>query len=128
MEKVFEFPAGLFGFPNVKRYVVEDVAGGGDIFKQLVSLEDPSVGFTLVFPFALFPEYTPDIPDGELKEIGAEGAEQVLLYAIANVPEQFREATANLRAPVLFNPFTRKGRQIILSDDRYKTRERLFKA
>ncbi|MFZ5815815.1 MAG: flagellar assembly protein FliW [Bacillota bacterium] len=126
-EKVFEFPAGLFGFPTVKRYIVEEIPGGGDIFKQLVALDDPDLAFTLVFPFPLFPEYAPDIPDEELREVGAESTEQILLYAIANVPQQFKEATANLRAPLIFNPFTRKGRQLILTDDRYTTRERLFK-
>lgn len=128
MDKVFEFSAGLYGFPNLKRYVVEEIPGGGDIFKQLISVDDPTVGFTLVFPNALFPEYAPDIPAEDLKAVDAEGPEQVMLYAIANVPDQFRDATANLRAPILFNPFTRKGRQVILADDRYRTRERLFKA
>ena len=59
--------------------------------------------------------------------MGAESPDQVLLYAIANVPPQdFRAATANLRAPLLFNPFTRKGRQVILADEQYRIREPLF--
>jgi len=126
MENVFEFPAGLYGFPDIKRYVVADIPGGGDIFRQLLAVDNPDVGFTLVYPFALFPDYNPDIPAEDLEAVGAQNAEQVLLYAIAQVPAEFRESTANLRAPVLFNPFTRIGRQIILADDRYKTRERLF--
>ncbi|MFB5083630.1 flagellar assembly protein FliW [Symbiobacterium thermophilum] len=126
MDNVFEFPAGLYGFPDLKCFVVVDVPGAGDVVKQLVSTEDPNVGFTLVFPFAFFPRYSPDIPEEELVAVGAESAEQVLLYAIASVPEDFRKATANLRAPVLFNPFTRKGRQVILGDDRYGIREPLF--
>ncbi|MEW8976988.1 MAG: flagellar assembly protein FliW [Symbiobacterium sp.] len=126
MENVFEFPAGLYGFPDLKRFVVADVPGGGDVFKQLLALDQPEVGFTLVYPLAFFPDYDPDIPPEDLEAVGAENPEQVLLYAIARVPESVQEATANLRAPLLFNPFTRKARQIILSDDRYQTRERLF--
>lgn len=128
MENVFEFPAGLYGFPDIKRYVVADIPDGGDVFKQLLAVDHPDVGFTLVYPFALFPDYTPDIPADDLAAVGAQDADQVVLYAIAQVPAEFREATANLRAPLLFNPFTRIGRQIILADDRYHTRARLFQA
>ena len=127
MDKIFEFPAGIYGFPGLKRFMVVDIPGAGDVFKQLVAADDPNVGFTLVFPFALFPTYNPDIPAEELVAVGAESAEQVLLYAIASVPEDFWKATANLRAPLLFNPFTRKGRQVILADDRYGIREPLFR-
>ncbi|MGE5672743.1 MAG: flagellar assembly protein FliW [Mycobacterium leprae] len=126
--KAFEFPSGIFGFPMVKRYVIAEVPGGGDIFKQMIALDQPDLGFTLVSPFAFFPDYAPDIPDEELAELEPADGSQVILMAIATVPENIKEATANLRAPVLFNPFTRKGRQVILADDRYPTRARLVKA
>lgn len=125
-EKIFEFPAGLFGFPTVKQFVVGEIPGGGDIFKQLIAVDDPTIGFTIVHPAAFFPTYAPDIPVGELQEIGAATDEDLLLYVTANVPQQFKEATVNLRAPLIFNPFTRKARQVILADDQYKTRQRLF--
>lgn len=126
-DKVFQFPAGLFGFPAVKRFMVAEIPGGGDLFKQLIAVEDPELAFTIVYPFPLFPQYAPDIAEEDLREVGAENAEQVMLYVIANVPQDFKQATANLRAPLMFNPFTRQGRQLILADDRFTTRERLFK-
>jgi len=122
----FEFPEGLFGFPSLKRYAVESIPGGGDVLKQMVSVDDPDIAFTIVFPFAFFPDYAPDISEEDLKSVEAESAEQVLLYVIANVPQRFQETTVNLRAPLIFNPFTRKARQVILAEDRYKSRERLF--
>lgn len=127
-ENVFEFPAGLFGFPTVTRFIIEEVPGGGEIIKQMIAVDEPAIGFTIVHPFAFFDDYNPEIPATELLEIEAESLDQTLLYVIANVPDQFKEATANLRAPLLFNPFARKGRQVILLDDRFKTRERLFRA
>ncbi len=126
-QHAFEFPVGIYGFPELKRYVVSAIPGGGDIFKQMTAVDDPSVGFTLVFPFAFFAEYEPDVPDDAVREIGAEGPDQIILMAIANVPKQFKETTVNLKAPLIFNPYTRKARQVILADDRWSTRERLFK-
>jgi flagellar assembly factor FliW len=127
-EKAFEFAAGPFGFPSLKRFLVLEVPGGGQIFKQMTALDQPEIGFTLVYPFAFFPDYAPDIPDDEVRSIGAESAEQIILMAIANVPQDFKLATANLKAPVIFNPFTLQARQVILPDERYQTRERLFRA
>lgn len=127
-EKAFEFEHGLYGFPSVHRYVVTEIPGGGDIFKQMVALDQPGLAFTLVYPFAFFPDYAVEITEADLKHLGAERADQVIVMAIATVPAQFKDTAANLKAPLLFNPHTRKARQVILSDDRYTTRHRLFKA
>lgn len=125
-EKAFEFPHGLFGFPTARRFLITDVPGGGDLIKQLVALDVPDLAFTLVDPFAFFHGYAPDLPEVELAELGVTQPEQVVVMAIANVPASIEEATANLKAPIVFNPHTRKARQVILSDDRYTTRHRLF--
>lgn len=127
-EKAIEFSSGLYGFEGVKRFIIADVSGGGDVFKQLLSLEKPGLGFTLVHPGAFFPDYEPDIAEGEIAELGAERPDDLVIMCIANVPDQFKEATANLKAPIIFNPHTLKARQVILDDDRYTTRHRLFKA
>ena len=127
-EKAFEFTPGMYGFPDVKSFVVADIPGGGDLIKSMVALDRPGVGFTLVFPFAFFSDYAPDIPDEDIRDLGAEKPEDVLVMVIANVPDRFKDTTVNLKAPIVFNPHTRKARQVILQDDRYSTRHRLFKA
>jgi flagellar assembly factor FliW len=127
LDKAFEFAYGLFGFPAAKRFVITEIPGGGDIFKQMVALDEEGLSFTLVYPYAFFPEYAPDIPDSDLAELGVSEADQVIVMAIANVPAQFKETTANLKAPLVFNMKSRKARQVILTDD-YATRQRLFKA
>lgn len=127
-EKAFEFTTPIFGFPEARRYVVSEIPGGGDIFRSLTCLDQPDLGFTLVLPYAFFPEYAPDIPEDELKEIGVTESGQALLMCIATVPKEFKDATVNLRAPLIFNPFTKKARQVILPDDRHHTRARLLKA
>jgi flagellar assembly factor FliW len=127
LDKAFAFAHGLFGFPAAKRFVITEIPGGGDIFKQMVALDEEGLSFTLVYPYAFFPEYAPDIPDSDLAELGASEADQVIVMAIANVPAQFKETTANLKAPLVFNMKARTARQVILTDD-YATRQRLFQA
>lgn len=127
-ENVFEFPAGIYGFPEIKRYIVTSIPGGGDVFKQMIAVDQPELGFTLVQPSAFFADYAPDITDDEFRELGAESPEQIVVMAIVIVPQVFKQATANLKAPLLFNPFNRKARQVILADERYAARQPLFKA
>jgi len=127
-DKAFEFSPGLFGFPESKRYIVTDIPGGGDIIKQMISLDESNLSFTLAYPYAFFSDYAPDIPDADLQDLGAERPDQILVMVLVSVPEQFKDATVNLKAPIAFNPFTRKARQIILAEDRYSTRQRLFSA
>jgi flagellar assembly factor FliW len=125
-EKAFEFSPGIYGFPEVKHFIITEIPGGGDIFKLMIALGQPDLGFTLVYPNAFFPDYTPDIPDADVSDLGATKPEEILVMCIANVPETFKDSTANLKAPLVFNPHTRKARQVILTDDRYTTRHRLF--
>lgn len=127
-KNAFEFSSGIFGFSSAKRFIVMNIPNGGDVFKQMMALDQPDLGFTLVYPYVFFPDYAPDIPDEEMREIGANSPDQVVLMAIANVPSSFKETTVNLKAPLVFNPHTKKARQVILSDDRYAVRQRLFKA
>jgi flagellar assembly factor FliW len=122
------FPVGLYGFPEVKRFRLVEVPGGAGIFRQLTAVDQPDLAFTVAYPFAFFPDYAPEIPDEELAEIGANHPEQVLLMTIINVPAEFREATANLKAPIVINTQTLQAQQVILSDDRYPTRARLFRS
>lgn len=123
-----QFPGGLFGFPGARRFRLIDVPGAEGILRQLVAVEVEGLAFTVAYPFVFFPEYAPDIPLGDLAELGAESPEQVLLMAILNVPEKLQEATANLKAPIVVNTQTRQARQVILQDDRYPTRARLFRS
>ena len=123
---VIEFETGMFGFPNARRFILGEVPGGGEIFKQLLAVEQPDLGFTLVMPNAFFPDYLPPISEEDLTALEAGNVEDVVIMVIANVPREVKESTANLRAPLMFNPYTRKARQVILSDERYTTRQRLF--
>jgi flagellar assembly factor FliW len=124
-----QFPVGLFGFPDVHRFHLVDVPGAEGILRQLVAVDGGSdLAFTVAYPFAFFPEYAPEIPDEELVEIGSPAAEAILLMTILNVPAKLQETTANLKAPIVVNTQTRQARQVILSDDRYPTKARLFRS
>lgn len=124
-----QFPAGLFGFPDVHRFQLVDLPGAEGILRQLVATDGhEELAFTVAYPFAFFPEYAPEIPDEELAEIGSPATDSILLMVILQVPAKLQETTANLKAPIVMNTRTHQARQVILSDDRYPTQARLFRS
>lgn len=126
-EKILQFPGGLFGFKDTRRFLVSAVPGTGDAFTFLHCIDDPAVGFTLADPRVFFADYAPRATAADLEEVGLEGPEQAIWLVIATVPQDFRQTTVNLKAPLLINPFRRLAKQVILAED-YAVRQPLFPA
>ncbi|MDP2872543.1 MAG: flagellar assembly protein FliW [Bacillota bacterium] len=120
-ESVFGFANGLPGFPAARRFGL--VARKQDSpFAWMVSLDQPDLAFVIVNPFELFPSYSPRLSPEDLHCLGLAEQGEAVLYAIVNVPDDPKEMTLNLRAPVALNPAQRVGRQAILAGQEYSTR------
>lgn len=121
------FPEGLYGFRELREFAVLSVPGGGDVLKILQSLEQPDVGFVLVAPNPFFPEYQPALSEQDVAALALESPEQAIWMLLATTPGQdFQATTVNLKAPIVFNPFRRLGKQVIL-DGEYPVRQPLFR-
>ena len=57
---------------------------------------------------------------------GAKQPGDVAVRAILTVRDPIEETTANLLAPVVLNPTTRLGRQVVLQDSDYPIRAAIF--
>lgn len=127
-EKVFTFPAGIPGFPGFTLFVVLDMPGGDGSLKWMQALGEPGLGFVLLDPTVFFPRYAPAFPSDDLETVGLQAAEDGVVMLVATVPEHFEETTANLRAPILFNPLRRLGKQVIMDESDYPVRRPVFAA
>ena len=114
------FPEGLLGFADARRFVL--VPHGPDTpFVWLQSAERPDLAFLLLPPAVAFPEYASVVPF----EIGPDAT----LWAIVTVPAgKPRDMTANLLGPLVVDEAARQGQQIVLSDERFTTKHRVFPA
>jgi flagellar assembly factor FliW len=117
-DALLEFPAGLPGFERERRFaLIEDERFAP--FGWLQSLADPTVRF-LVAPIELVDPGYP-VEQARLAWDGpAEGEPELL--CILTVRDDLREATANLRAPLVVDRRARRGAQVILHDDRLPLR------
>lgn len=118
---VVEFPEGLMGMHHLTRFAIVEPAVATSPFRFMLSLDDAEVGFGIADPSRLFANYEVDY-NAEREVLGLEADEEAKLYVMLTIGENPTRTTANLLAPLLLNPSTRLGRQLVLSDSRYSTK------
>lgn len=125
-EEIIAFPAGLPGFEATEHFVtIEDEAAAPFVWLQ--SLDDPELAFLTVNPACFMADYQPEMSE-EAKQLFADTAAPMQVLAIVTVPEDPRQMTVNLRAPLLINRQKRLGRQEVGTKGKYPLRQRLIPA
>jgi flagellar assembly factor FliW len=125
-EDILTFQAGIPGFEQNKSFVLVQVPEYLP-FEWLVCVDGTHLRFALINPLLFMPDYEPSITKEQLRELGIEKPEDVLLYSIVTIRENPAESTANLVGPVVINRTKRLGKQIIIDDDRYSTQEPILR-
>ncbi|WP_088009528.1 flagellar assembly protein FliW [Indiicoccus explosivorum] len=120
---LIRFEHGLPGFDDERRFVILPLEGN-DAFHVLQSVDTEQVAFVVTNPF-LFGEYTFEIDEATVHALGIEGEEDVAIISIVTVKEPFDSSTVNLKAPVILNTRTGKGKQVILDKADYPIRRPL---
>ena len=78
-------------------------------------------------PIGFIPDYTVEIPDAEVKLLGIESPEDVLILNIVTINKDVPpKVTANLVGPIIVNRKTRIGKQVIINNyERYSAKYEL---
>lgn len=113
------FPQGLFGFEDLKDYVLLDAEQAP--FYWLQSVDEKQVAFVLIDPLLFRSDYTLKFDADDYSDIGIASAEKALVFSIVTIPES-GPITANLQGPLIINRETRTGKQAILNDQRWQTK------
>ncbi|MDR3349186.1 MAG: flagellar assembly protein FliW [Acidaminococcales bacterium] len=127
--QIFEFSKGLPGFHAERRFAfLPHDAGENEKpnFAYLQSLSTPELTFLLADPFAFFPDYEFTVDDATEESLGSSAANLPMVWSIAMIPDKVENMTINLVAPVLFNLENHKATQLILDNNKYSTRHRIF--
>lgn len=115
-ETLLIFPSGLVGFPAFRRFVVLDAAEDSD-YQWFQSVDDPSLAVVIVDLHLLQPDFRVDVPVEGLAELDMIQSDPIFIMAVVTIPSgRPDQATANLRAPLVVNLRTRKGKQMILHE------------
>lgn len=116
-EKVINFPNGLVGFEQSKRFALVNDEGGEDAASfTLQSLDDPELAFQIVDPTSLGFNYELVLSDVENALLQSPSSDDVAVMQVLFKKEDGEKAVigANLRAPLIINTKARVGLQKVM--------------
>lgn len=123
-EEIILFSTGIPGFSDYKQYVILHPDPELPV-SYLQSLEEGSLSFVMVDPFAFYPQYEFKISETDLAALEIEQTKDVAVYCIVTIKDSLHKATVNLVAPIVINISRRIGKQIVLQGTDYGTKHPL---
>ncbi len=119
--KVIVFKDGLPGLNNLNEFIIFEQPGSNGLFYWLQAVKDEEIALLLTKP-SLITQYS---IDRELVK-NKFNLEQTEVFTTVNLPEDFTQATTNLRAPILIDLKSKKGKQLILTDENLSMKYSLY--
>jgi flagellar assembly factor FliW len=118
------FPDGLVGCHDWKNFVVMIDDGDEELpVAVLQSLDDPSISLLVTDPKFIEPSFLPQLSAQDAAELGLDDGTQPVVYCTLSTGDGW--LTANLLGPLVLNPTTRRGKQVISVGSDYSTRYRV---
>lgn len=126
-DAIIEFGSGLPGFQDEKRFtLIKDKEHFTGVFSCLQSVDNPSLAFTLLDTLSVLPDYTPLVDEADISEIGEYAKEDLKVYNVMFIAEIVTDITVNLKAPIIINMNSKRGKQVIVDNAEYTIRYRIF--
>lgn len=124
--EVITFPKGLPGFEACRSFVL--IAPEGETIVQcLRSVEGPAASFLVIDPRRAMTGYRCDLSNADRERLQASTDAPLLWLALVTIEEE-GTIVVNLRAPVVINPVTMLGAQVIPHHCLYPLRHVLVSA
>ncbi len=124
-EKLITFEQGLLGFPKCTRFALIQTNPEA-VFFWLQSVDAANLAFVVCDPRAFVPDYQVGIRRDEVANLELGGDEDCQVLVIVNKVDG--RLTGNLLGPLVIGATSRLGRQFVLSDKRFSTRQPLMEA
>jgi len=114
---VIDFPDGLPGFEACRQYVLLSGPAVAP-FTIVQGIGPDSPAFAAIDPAQVVDGYRATLDDADRARLGATDDGTLLWLALVS-PQQEPAPTVNLRAPLVINPVTLRGIQLIAADSPY---------
>jgi len=120
------FEDGLVGFPEHKRFLLLCHKPDSP-FRWLQSLDEPQLAFLITDPVNWVQAYAPVVAAEEVGLLGLVESSPRLVYVTVTIPAgQPKEMTLNLAGPIVNDVERRIAIQLVLQDETYTTKHRVF--
>ena len=113
-DRVLHFPKGLIGLERLKHFALLD-SSKGDSIQWLQSLDEPAMAFLVSEPKKTFPFIEIKLPSPQQVQslLDKTQLEELKLLTILHVNHEEKCLHINIQAPLLVNPLSPKGVQVI---------------
>lgn len=115
--EIIHFKSPIYGFEEYTDFAMLSDENLGSNIVWLQSTQLSELCFILVDPKIADSKYNPVLSPELLKGLENKGITLPVIWAIAVIPQEFRNSTVNLKSPVLIDPLTKSAAQVILDDD-----------
>jgi flagellar assembly factor FliW len=115
-ENIIRFSEGLPGFPSDREFVMAQTPEEKP-FAWMQSINDPNLRFAVVDAYSWVKDFTLEVDDSELQEMGSLNPMDYAVYFILRLEKKDNHTTlqAKPNAPVLVNIRNRQAKQVIVS-------------
>ena len=120
------FPDGIPGFETCRSWVVM-AAESATPLRRLHAMDGADASFLAIDPRAVLDNYRCELSASDLRRLGAGDNDSLLWLAIVMM-EPGGALTVNLRAPIVINPKTMTGQQVLPHNCLYPLRHVLVDA
>jgi flagellar assembly factor FliW len=123
---ILHFEQGLPGFEDEKHFVLLPMEGTP--FSTLQSVSTKDLAFFTTNPFLFFKHYDFELVESVQKQLKIKEESDVLVQVILTIQEPLEKSTGNLQAPVVINVNENLAKQVVLTDNKYRTRHELIES
>lgn len=124
-DQLYTFESGLYGLEQHTRFALicpDDTLP----FRYLQAVDEPGICLLVGDPFTFRRDYEFDLAEGDVAALGEPTPEHLAVWVTVSAKDTLKGATMNLLAPIVLNVEKRLGRQVVLHDSGYPTRQLLF--
>jgi len=122
-DRVIQFPKGLLGFQQYKRYCLLRPNDDACFF-WLQCVDDPELAFVVTDPNMFVPDYAVPIRAEQMEELKLKRTEDAQVFVIVN--KIGTKLTGNMQGPLVVNTVERVGEQLVLAEKKWTTRHELL--
>lgn len=133
---IINFEEGIPGFSEDKKYAIilnddlpkdlHETKVENSPLLWLQSIETPELAFVVLDSCSYYEDYDPKIVPEEIEILGEYDPETFEVYNIVIIPENMKDMTVNLKGPIVINRKEQKGKQVIVVNEEYGVRHRVF--
>lgn len=126
-EKIITLDRGLIGLEQYKKFtILYDCEKEETNISWLQSVDEPAFALPVIKPWIVKEDYNPVVEDELLSYIGELTEENLVILLTMTVPENLKEMSVNLKAPIVINADTRKGAQVIAENQDYEVKYKIY--